>query len=106
MVTTCMPASAVWSASSSSGEDRYRGLRDKVLAGLSRPIDQFLFEMHAGLQDVAAGAFARLEELGVYEYRVMEREFWRFSGPTAAAAILEHLPDWGDVYARGKHAGS
>jgi len=52
-----------------------------------------------------AGAFARLEELGVYEYRVMERESWRFSGPTAAAAILEHLPDWGDVYARRQHAG-
>jgi hypothetical protein len=82
------------------------GSEDKVLAGLSRPINQSVFEVHAELRDGAAGAFARLEELGVYEYRVMEREPWRFSGPTAAAAILEHLPDWGDVYARRKHAGS
>jgi hypothetical protein len=31
------------------------GSEDKVLAGLSRPIDQFLFEVHAELRDVAAG---------------------------------------------------
>jgi FkbM family methyltransferase len=79
------------------------GFEDRVLAGLSRPVEQCLFEVHAGLPDVAAGAFDRLADLGRYEYRMMEKESWCFGARTSREAILANLPDWGDVYARRVH---
>jgi len=44
-----------------------------VLAGLSQPLGQFLFEVHAEMSDVAARAFERLAALGTYEYRLCGR---------------------------------
>jgi FkbM family methyltransferase len=79
------------------------GLDDKVLAGLSQPIEQLLFEVLSGLPDVAIRSFERLAALGSYEYRVMECESWVFGPPVSAAAILADLPPWGDVYARRIH---
>jgi FkbM family methyltransferase len=79
------------------------GLEDKVLAGLSQPVDQLLFEVRAGLSDVAARAFERLTALASYEYRVMRNdrtEAWVFGPPVNADVILADLPEWGDVYAR------
>jgi FkbM family methyltransferase len=79
------------------------GFEDRVLAGLSQPVEQFLFEVHAALPEVAASAFDRLADLGCYEYRVMERESWCFGEPASGKAILDSLPNWGDVYARRIH---
>jgi FkbM family methyltransferase len=76
------------------------GLEDKVLAGLSQPVEQILFEVHIALADVATRSFERLAALGVYEYRVMVEESWVFGPLMSATAILEDLPGWGDVYAR------
>ena len=76
------------------------GFEDRVLGGLSRPIDQLLFEVASGVGDVAARAFERLARLGNYEYRLMECESWRFGKRTSASAILRNLPYWGNVYAR------
>lgn len=79
------------------------GLEDKVLAGLSQPVEQLLFEVHAPLPDVARRAFERLAALGSYEYRVMERQSWVFGPPLTAATILADLPSYGDVHARLRH---
>jgi FkbM family methyltransferase len=84
------------------------GVEDKVLAGLSQPLEQFLFEVRSGLPEVAARAFECLSALGPYEYRVMRHdlesgESWVFGPSVSAAAILADLPDWGDVYARRIH---
>lgn len=83
------------------------GLEDKVLAGLSQPLGQFLFEVHAEMADVAARAFERLAALGTYEYRLMRQsEPWVFGPPVSATAILADLPrfpDLGDVWARRVH---
>jgi FkbM family methyltransferase len=76
------------------------GLEDRVLTGLSEPVAQFLFEVRAGLPEVAARAFERLAALGLYEYQVMRSESWIFDPPASASAILADLPAWGDVYAR------
>jgi len=76
------------------------GLEDKVLAGLSRPISQILFEVHSDLPDVAARSFERLARLGTYEFRAMERESWIFGPTITASDLLADLPDWGDVYGR------
>jgi len=76
------------------------GLEDKVLAGLSTPVDQFLFEVHSGLPGVALRAFDQLARLGRYEYRMMEYGCWEFRRPMSAAGILARLPDQGDVHAR------
>jgi FkbM family methyltransferase len=80
------------------------GLEDKVLAGLSQPLGQFLFEVHAEMPDVAARAFERLAALGTYEYRLMRQsEPWVLGPPVSATAILADLPafpDLGDVWAR------
>jgi FkbM family methyltransferase len=79
------------------------GHDDKVFAGLSQPVEQFLFEIRSSMADVAAGAFERLAILGAYEYRVMQGEDWVFGPPVSATAILADLPDWGDVWARRVH---
>ena len=83
------------------------GLEDKVLAGLSQPVGQFLFEVHAEIAEVAARAFEHLAALGSYEYRLMRQSKpWVFGPPFSAAAILADLPrfpDLGDVWARRVH---
>jgi len=76
------------------------GYEDRVLAGISQPVRQVLFEVHASLREVAASAFEHLGRLGHYEYRVMERESWILGPCTTADAVMSSLPSWGDVYAR------
>ena len=71
----------------------------RVLRGLSRPIDHILFEVHSSLPDHAAQAFARLDELGPYDYSVSEGDRWLFTRGRPDE-ILSALPEWGDVYAR------
>ena len=76
------------------------GLEDRVLLGLSRPVDQLLVELHASLPDVAERALDRLDALGPYEYVVMHHQSWEFGAPLSAAALKADLPDYGDVWAR------
>jgi FkbM family methyltransferase len=80
------------------------GFEDKVLAGLGEPVEHILFEVHAWLQDVAEQAFARIDALGFYRYRVMPHgeigETWELGPSVKADAILADLPALADVYAR------
>jgi FkbM family methyltransferase len=77
------------------------GLDDKVVAGLSRPVDQFLFEVVAAAPDVAARVCERLDELATYEYRVMTWHLsWQFGPPVTPEAILADPPFLGNVHAR------
>lgn len=83
------------------------GFEDRVLAGLSWPAEQVLFEMHRPLLDVAQRSLSRLDELGRYEYRLMphaEHEYghdpWILEAPVTAREILAEPPRWADVYAR------
>jgi FkbM family methyltransferase len=76
------------------------GLEDRVLLGLSRPINQLLVELHASLPDVAKRTLDRLEALGRYEYVVMYHQSWQFGAPLSAAALKADLSDYGDVWAR------
>jgi FkbM family methyltransferase len=79
------------------------GFDDKVLAGLSQPIEQIMFEVQPKLPDVAAGSFERVASLGSYEYRVAWRESWMFGPLEAPSTILAAMPTHGDVYARRLH---
>jgi FkbM family methyltransferase len=54
------------------------GLDHRVLGGLSRPVDHILFELHATRPDAALQAFARLEELGRYQYHAAPLHTWLF----------------------------
>jgi FkbM family methyltransferase len=76
------------------------GFEHRVLRGLSQPIDHILFEVHAGLADIASDAFARLEQLGSFEYFVMPANSWLHREAQQPEEILADLPVWGDVYAR------
>jgi FkbM family methyltransferase len=76
------------------------GFDDKVLTGLSQPVEQISFEIQPGLLDVARQSFRRLAALGCYECRVMWQESWQPSAPMTAAAILTDMPSYGNVYAR------
>lgn len=76
------------------------GFEDRVLRGLSRPVEHILFEVHASIPDVASRAFERLEELGHYEYAMMWPQSWQFHREGQRAdEILADLPVLGDVYA-------
>jgi FkbM family methyltransferase len=76
------------------------GFDDKVLAGLSEPVDQLLFEIVNVVPDVALRAFDRLEKLGRYKYRVTDQVTWRFGRWTDPDTILRHAPLVGNVHAR------
>lgn len=77
------------------------GFEDRVLLGLSRPIEHVLFEVHASVPEVASRAFERLEQLGRYEYSVMWPQTWAFHVKSQRAEqILAELPVIADVYAR------
>lgn len=77
------------------------GLEDKVLAGLGQAVAQVLFEVHDDLPEVAERAFERLEQLGRFEYRLMERESWLARKPVTAEVALASLPAcYGNVHAR------
>jgi hypothetical protein len=77
------------------------GVEDRVLLGLSRPIEHVLFEVHASIPDVASRAIQKLEQLGDYEYSVMWPQSWKFHRQGQQAdEVLADLPILGDVYAR------
>jgi FkbM family methyltransferase len=76
------------------------GFDDRVLDGLSQPIDQIIFEAQPGLPDVAARAFARIDSLGTYEYRVMWQQNWKLQPPGTSSEIMAALPGFSDVHAR------
>jgi hypothetical protein len=82
------------------------GFDHRVLRGLSRPVEHVLFEVNVGLPDTAAESFARLEELGRYEYYGAPLEggrcSWLFRDVQRPEEILADLADagMGDVYAR------
>lgn len=76
------------------------GFDHRALRGLSRPLDQILFEVHAAARDDAAQAFDLLEALGDYEYKASPSESWLFGDSQRPEQILAKLPDWGSVYAR------
>jgi FkbM family methyltransferase len=78
------------------------GFEHRVLRGLSRPVDQVLFEVHAALPDVAAEALQRLDELGRYAYSVAPLNSWQFR-QTSRQQLLADLPIAADVYARHTH---
>lgn len=76
------------------------GFEDRVLRGLSRPVEHILFEVHASIPHVASSAFERLGELGHYEYSMMWPQSWQFHRERQRAGeILADLPVLGDVYA-------
>jgi FkbM family methyltransferase len=82
------------------------GLEDRVLAGLSTPVEHVLFEMHRSLLEVAERALARLDSLGRYEYRLMPHkpceggsDPWVL-GPVITPSEIRAAPcEWADVYA-------
>jgi hypothetical protein len=76
------------------------GFDHRVLAGLSRPIEHILFEVHAKRPDDAVAALNRLKELGRYEFRVSPEESWSYQDPKRPEKILAEMPNWGSVYAR------
>ena len=76
------------------------GFEHHALRGLSWPIQHILFEVHAALQDEAAAAFDRLNQLGSYEWRLARGNTWLFGSRQPQEAIIKVLPDWGNIYAR------
>jgi FkbM family methyltransferase len=77
------------------------GIEDRVLQGLSRPVEHILFEVHGSIPDVAATAFERLENLGRYRYSMMCLHNWEFARLGQRPEELPaDLPVMADVYAR------
>ncbi len=71
------------------------GLDHRVLQGLSRPIEHILFEVHSTRRDAAAEAFARLEELGRYEYQGAPLHSWLFR-TRQPEEIIADVEAWGE----------
>jgi FkbM family methyltransferase len=80
------------------------GCDHKVLSGLSQPVQHVLFETNPARAEAAAECFARLEELGRYQYfwapHSSGTSTWLFRKAQPAAQILDTLVSVGDVYAR------
>lgn len=95
------------------GEPRFckvdvEGFEDRVLAGLSRPLEALSVEFVAGSLDVAKACVGRLASLGSYEFNAAAGETRRFIFPDWRSA--DELVRWfdggagsvssGDLYAR------
>jgi FkbM family methyltransferase len=77
------------------------GVEDRVLQGLSCPVEHVLFEVHRSIPDVASRVFERLENLGHYRYSMMCLHNWEFARlGHRPEELLGDLPVMGDVYAR------
>jgi FkbM family methyltransferase len=81
------------------------GLDHRVLRGLSRPIEHVLFEVHSSRRHDAEAAFARLDELGGYDYYVAPLFSWLFRQRLHPEEIVSAIDAYtpagvGDVYAQ------
>jgi len=84
------------------------GSEEKILAGLSRPIQAVSFEFVPEIIQVALGCVARMEQLGSYEFNFSFEESMELHLPAWVKAaeisqLLAEMPDksrFGDVYAR------
>ncbi|TVR65256.1 MAG: FkbM family methyltransferase [Gemmatimonadales bacterium] len=95
------------------GEPRFckvdvEGFEDRVLAGLTRPLQALSFEFVAGSLEVAVACVERLTELGEYEFNAVSGEgrrflFSRWCSADGAVAWLREgagAAPSGDLYAR------